>query len=122
MFYCFYVLYVNLFILYQQASLADVHVINKKNIMNHKSFTKTLILSFIDIASKAKINGSSDSGSDSEDNDPAQAREACPNIDRNYPRFQIYNQWRIPCDQTTAVTAPTPSWCRTVPTKLHWID
>ena len=112
MFHCLDVLCVNLFILYQQASLADVRVTNKKNIADHKSFTKTLILSLIDRANKAKFSGSSDSGSDSEDNEPAPVREARPNIDRNNPSLTIYNQWRIPCDQTAAVTAPTPSWCR----------
>ena len=47
MFHCLDVLCVNSYVLYQQALLADDRVTNKSRIVDHKTFTKTLIDSLI---------------------------------------------------------------------------
>ena len=60
MFHCLDVLRVNSYVLYQQALLADDRVTNKSRILDHKSFTKTLIDSLINQAVTAKKNEDSD--------------------------------------------------------------
>ena len=107
MFHCLDVLHANSYVLYQQASLADERVTNKTRIVDHKTFTKTLIGSLINRAATAKKD---EDGDKSKKEKPE--RELRPPLDHNNPSLSIYNRWRIGCSETKLVTAPTQTKCK----------
>ena len=108
MFHCLDVLRVNSYVLYQQASLADERVTNKTRIVDHKTFTKTLIGSLINQAATAK----KDEDGDKSKKGKKSEQDWRPSLDHNNPSLAIYDRWRIGCSKTALVHAPTQTKCK----------
>lgn len=114
MFHCLDVLRVNLYILYEQTSLADSRVDDRK-ILDHKAFTKTLIHCLI---GRANTEKRTESGENHElvvevSPDAIIQRDHRPPLDGNNPSLTIYDHWLKTCTQVHPVNGPKGgSWCR----------